>query len=474
MGSSEHLYLQIAAIFEKQIMSGILKTGDRLPSVRVLSREQGVSISTSLQSYYHLEAKGLIESRPQSGYFVSFSPKHFPAVPSRSAPEQTTASDDAAEMISEVFGNSGDMNMVKLSMSVPSEELLPVARLNKAMTEAMRKLKSGGTIYDSVEGNEDLRRQIARWSMNWGGKPASDDIITTAGCMNALSFSMMAVANPGDTIAVESPCYFGVLQLARSMGIHIAELPTDPITGIDPDALRKHLALGKTQAVVLNSNFSNPLSSCIPDENKQEIVRIIQRYNTPLIEDDIYGDVYFGKGRPRCCKTYDDSGLVLLCGSVSKTLAPGYRVGWVIPGKYIEKIKRLKMYHTVASATIQQQAVAMFLENGRYEHHLRRLRNTLHANSLQYTRAVSEYFPKKTKISRPQGGFLLWLELDPRINTYELYKQAMQYGISTSPGRMFTMQNQYQNCIRLSYGMIWDEKINKSLQVIGMLAAKML
>jgi DNA-binding transcriptional MocR family regulator len=149
-------------------------------------------------------------------------------------------------------------------------------------------------------------------------------------------------------------------------------------------------------------------------------------------------------------------------------------VGWVIPGKYIEKIKRLKMYHTVASATIQQQAVAMFLENGRYEHHLRRLRNTLHANSLQYTRAVSEYFPKKTKISRPQGGFLLWLELDPRINTYELYKQAMQYGISTSPGRMFTMQNQYQNCIRLSYGMIWDEKINKSLQVIGMLAAKML
>lgn len=474
MESTEHLYLKISGIFEKQILNGILQTGDRLPSVRVMSREQGVSISTALQSYYHLEAKGLIETRPQSGYYVSFSPKNTLAIPSISAPDQTSHSTDAADMISEVFCQPADKSLVKLSLSVPSEELLPIARLNKAMNEAMRRLQAGGTLYESLEGNENLRRQIARWSMNWGGKPVSDEIITTAGCMNALSFSIMAVASPGDTIAVESPCYFGVLQLALNMGIKIVELPTDPITGIDPDALRKHLSLGKTKAVILNSNFSNPLSSCIPNENKKEIVRIIQRFNTPLIEDDIYGDVYFGKGRPRCCKTYDDSGLVLLCSSVSKTLAPGYRVGWVIPGNYLEKIKRLKMYHAVSSATIQQQAVAMFLENGRYEHHLRKLRNTLHLNSLQYIRAVSEYFPKNTKISRPQGGFLLWLELDSRINTYELYKRGIQQGISITPGSIFTMQNQYQNCMRLSYGMLWNEKIKNSLQEIGKIAENML
>lgn len=474
MEQADHLYVKIAVNIETQIKSGVLKIGDRLPSVRVMQKEQGVSASTILQAYYNLESKGLIETRPQSGYYVCFSTRKFPAMPEKSAPDPKPCYNDAEEMIAEVYQHIASEKLVKFSLSVPSAEFLPIAKLNKAMVEAMRKLQGSGTLYEHIQGNENLRRQIARLSIHWNGNLTQEDIVTTAGCMNALSFSLMAVAEKGDTIAVESPLYFGVLQLARNMGINILEIPTDPQTGIDPDALKKALQSSKIKAVILISNFNNPLTSCIPDDNKREIVRLIQRYNIPLIEDDLYGDVYFGTGRPKSCKSFDDSGLVLWCGSFSKTLAPGYRIGWVAPGKYLEKVRRLKMYHAVASTTLQQEAVANFLENGRYEHHLRKLRNTLYSNSLQYTRSISEHFPDDTKISRPQGGFLLWMELNKKVNTYELYREAIKYDISISPGRMFTLQDRYHHCLRLSYGMPWNDGIRNSLKMLGSLVKKMI
>ncbi|HEY4785737.1 MAG TPA: PLP-dependent aminotransferase family protein, partial [Bacteroidales bacterium] len=199
----------------------------------------------------------------------------------------------------------------------------------------------------------------------------------------------------------------------------------------------------------------------------------IQQYDIPLIEDDLYGDVYFAKSRPKSCKTYDDSGLVLWCGSVSKTLAPGYRVGWVAPGRFLDKIKMLKMYHLVSSSTLEQEAVARFLANGRYEHHLRRLRSILHANSIQYIRTISEYFPQGTRLTCPQGGFLIWIELNKSIDTYEIYKKAIQYGISIGPGRMFTLQNQYQQCMRLSYGLLWNDQTKEALKKLGKVIGEM-
>ncbi len=464
---NSHLYNRIAYTIENQIYNDVLKIGDRLPSVRIMSKEHGVSISTILQAYYMLESKGLIEARPQSGYYIRFSPRKFPQIPIMSQPKSLLTRNNAEDIIGEVYSGIADESLMKFSLSVPSQELLPIAKLNKAVTESMRCLPGSGTTYENIQGNEKLRRQIAKWAIHWDGKLTHEDIVTTAGCMNALSFSLMAVAEKGDTIAVESPTYFGILQLANNLGLKVLELPTDPQTGINPDTIKKILATNKIKALLLISNFNNPLTSIIPDDNKKEIVRLIEQYNVPLIEDDIYGDVYFGKGRPKTCKTFDTSGLVLWCGSVSKTLAPGYRVGWVAPGRYLEKIKRLKMYHAVSSPSLQQEAIARFLENGRYEHHLRKLRNTLHANSLQYTRAISEYFPEATRISRPEGGFLLWMELKKTINTYDLFREAIKHNISISPGRMFTLQDQYNHCLRLSYGLTWNEKTDNSLRILG-------
>lgn len=469
-----HLYLAIADDIEQRIMSNVLQIGERLPSVRTLSKMHNVSMSTTLQAYYHLEGKGLVEARPQSGYFVRFNPSRFPKKVEKSNPRQVTKAKSVEAIISEVYDDFAMQGMIRFSLSVPAPELLPLAKLNKAMVQAMRDLPANGTSYESIQGNESLRRQIAKTSIEWGGHLQPDDIITTAGCMSAISYCLLALTKPGDTIAVESPVYFGMLRFAQSIGVKVLELPTDPDTGVDPDDLKKALDKHDIKACFFVTNFSNPLGYCMPDEQKEATVRLLSKYGVPLIEDDLYGEVYFGKQRPKSCKSFDEEGNVLWCGSISKTLAPGFRVGWVAPGKYTEKVKRLKLYNSITSATPQQAAIASFMAEGRYDNHMRKLRQTLHANSLQFTRAINEYFPDNIKMSIPNGGFTLWLELDKKIDTYNVYREAVQQKISIAPGSMFTLQERYGNCMRISYGMPWSAQVDNALKTLGGLVKGMM
>lgn len=463
----EVLYQRIATVLTEQIKNGTLKTGDKMPSLRTLHKAYGVSMNTAIQAYLELEANGLIVSRPQSGYYVNYKPSNL-SVPSVSKPANRAKPESVETLISKVYATLSNNDVTRLSLGVPENELLPIAKLNKELVNAMHNLTGSGTEYEEIQGNRKLRRDIARLTYTWNGNLSEDDIVTTAGAMNAISFGLMALTQKGDTIAVESPVYFGILQLAKSLGLNVIELPTHPVTGIEPDALKK--TLPQIKVCMLVSNFNNPLGSCMPDEHKKEVVKMLSERGIPLIEDDLYGDVYFGNSRPKPCKAFDEEGLVLWSGSVSKTLAPGYRVGWLAPGKFKDKIVHQKLIHTVSSTTITQEAIANFLEKGRYEHHLRKLRSELHANSLQFARAIAEYFPDGTKISRPQGGFMLWVELDKRIDTAELYDRAIRQKISIAPGRMFSLQNQFNNCMRLSYGQCWSEQIDDKLKQLGRIA----
>lgn len=466
---TDHKYIDVADRIEKLIETGVLKVGDKLLSVRALSKEQGISLSTAFQSYYLLESKGLIEARPQSGYYVRYSPQHFLDLPKSCEPLNDAVPVSVDEMINSVYHDLNNDKLIHFSLGVPSIDLLPAAKLNKAVTQAIRESKTSCMGYEHIQGNVALRRQIARQAFNWGGTYTDDDVVVTAGCVEALALCIKAVTKPGDTVAIESPTYFAVFQVMESHGLKVVEIPTDPVTGIDLDYLEKAIPRFNIKACLFVCNFNNPMGSCMPDENKKRLVDMLAKKEIPLIEDDIYGEMYFGKTRPKTCKSFDKKGLVLHCSSFSKSLAPGYRIGWIIPGKFKDKVIKLKRMHTVATNTLAQAAIALFLSNGRYELHLRHLRKALHTQSLKYVQAICEYFPEDTRITRPQGGFVLWVELNERINTYKLHKKALKQNIGIAPGQIFSSQARFENCFRLSYGEPWSTRIEEGIKALGKL-----
>jgi DNA-binding transcriptional MocR family regulator len=467
--SKDFLYNVIANGIASQIRGGVLKPGDRLPSVRTLCQEHRVGMNTAKRVFMELEAQSLIDSKPQSGYFVRQQMYRELPLPEVSRPSAIANEHEPNELLSKVYANMGRNELTLFSIAAAAGALLPLAKLKKEIVYANRTLKNGGIDYELVQGNINLRRMIAVRSLSWGGNLHEDDLITTGGGMQALSFCLMALLKSGDTIAIESPCYPGILQLAVSLGLKVLELPTHPVTGIEIEGLKS--AIPKINLCLLIPNFNTPLGSCMPDDNKKEVVALLAKHNIPLVEDDVYGDIYFGTQRPRCCKSFDLDGNVVWCSSISKTLAPGYRVGWIAPGKYKDKIMKQKLVHAISSTSIVQEAVANFLKTGKYENHLRQFRRTLENNCQNYIRAIAEYFPENTKITRPQGGLTLWIELDKNIDTVKLYDLAIKQGISIAPGRMFTLQDQFENCVRLCIGLPWTDELNQKLKQLGKLAA---
>lgn len=459
------LYQKIAKTIEEQIENGVLQYGDKLPSVRSAQKLYNVSLNTAKKAYLELESKSLIESRPRSGYFIGkLSKKNLP-LPSVSKLDPKQHIQTAEDLVDKVFGTISNHEITQFGLSVPGQNFLPIAKLNKGIINAVKTRNDGGTSYEPVQGNKRLRKEIAKWSMVLDGKLTETDLIITSGAMNAIYNGLMAVTQPGDAVAIETPAYFGFLQAIKLLGLRAIEVPTHPILGVDLDALKK--ILPDVSACCFITNFNNPLGFQMPDNHKIELVKMLSHYHVPLIEDDIYGNLFFGAERPKPCKYYDEEGLVMWSGSVSKTLAPGYRVGWVAPGQFKEKILRQKIAQTVCTPSLFSDVIADFLEFGRYDHHLRTFRNKLHSNYLQMKRAVETYFPDNTKISQPKGGFMLWLELDKRLKTEDMYDQAYDQQINFAPGRIFSQHNQYNNCMRLNYAMEWNDRVENDLQKLG-------
>jgi DNA-binding transcriptional MocR family regulator len=468
----EHLYVEVAERIEQLIEKKSLKVGDKLLSVRALSKEQGISLSTAFQAYYFLESKGLIEARPQSGYYVKFSPLHTLGICTTSEPLNEAIPVTVDDMISSVYHDLRSTEILSFSLGAPHVSLLPAAKLNKSVMHVIRNEKDHCLNYEHVQGNELLRKQIARLSFNWGGALSDEDIVITAGCMEAISFCLQAVTKPGDAVATEGPTFYGIFRVMQSLGLKVVEIPSDPQTGVDINYLEQSIRKFNIKACVFVCNFNNPIGSCMPDERKKKLVDMLAKKDIPLIEDDIYGELFFGKTRPKTCKTFDKKGLVLQCASFSKSLTPGYRIGWAVPGKFKEKVIRLKRMNNVATNTLTQAAIAHFLQNGRYELHLRHLRKALHTHCLRYSQAVCEFFPEDTKISRPQGGFMLWVEMNKKVDAFKLHKRALKHKIGIAPGHIFSSHDQFHNHFRLSFGLPWSSRVEDGIRTLGDLIKK--
>ena len=474
LGSNDHLYIQVSEGIEKMIAEEVLRIGDKLPSVRVLSDEYGISMGTAFQAYYHLEGRGLIEARPKSGYYVRFNHHRFPQLPDPIQPDTLSHDVSVKEMINSIYTDIVAAGTINFALAVPDPSLLPAAKINKSVVHALRNGKEHCINYENTQGNIDLRKEIAKLSFNWGGKVKPGEVIVTTGCLEAITMCLKAVTSYGDTVAVECPTYFGIYQAIENIGLKVVEILSDPVTGIDLDSLEKAIKKSHVKACVAIPNFNNPLGSCMPDENKKKLVDIITKHHIPLIEDDIYGELYFGKTRPKTCKYYDKKGLVMYCSSLSKSLTPGYRIGWAIPGKYFEEVKQMKRMHNITCPTITQAAIAHYLKNGRFEYHLKNLRKALHTQSLRYVQAIIKYFPADTKVSRPHGGFILWLELNKKVDAFKLRTEAMKNNISITPGKIFSSSCNYSNCIRITFGKPWSDDVDYGLMILGKLVKKMI
>lgn len=468
-----NLYERVAGHIQDLIEKGTLRPGERIPSVRRLSDQQGVSVSTVLQAYTVLEDRGLIEARPQSGYYVRVQSWKPPAEPEMSRPTTRATEVTVGELVMRVMKAVRDPGLVALGAAIPSPELLPTRQLNRAMAALGRRSPELGSSYDVPPGLTALRIQIARRALDAGCALSPEEIVTTCGGMEALHLSLSAVAKPGDTIAIESPTYFGILQCIESLGMKALEIPTHPRDGVSLDALAYALEHQPIAACLFVLNFNNPLGSCMPDENKRLLVEMLAEREIPLIEDDIYGDVSFTPQRPKTAKAFDKKGLVLLCDSFSKTLAPGYRVGWVAPGRFQEKVELLKTVSTIATATLPQMAIADFLANGGYAHHLRRVQRVYSDQVNLVTEAIAKYFPEETKLTRPSGGQVLWVELPAHIDSLELFHRALTEKISIAPGPIFSAKQKFRNFIRINCGNPWTLTVERALKTLGRIVTTM-
>jgi DNA-binding transcriptional MocR family regulator len=465
------LYRQIAARITRLIEQDTFRPGERIPSVRGLSKQMGVSLATVLSAYGLLEDQGLIEARPQSGYYVRarFSGTPVPTVSELPSPAVIPTPLSISRIGAMLCGDLRNRDLVPLGAAVPNPDLLPVEKLTRALGFATRRNKNESVSYDFLPGHKGLRVQIARRAMRAGCLLTPEDIVTTHGCTEAVSLCFRAICRPGDTVAVESPAFFGSLQTIEMLGLNAVEIPAHPDHGMSIDALRYAIEHNSINACLIVSNFSNPLGSCMPEENKKDLVELLAAHEIPLIEDDIYGDLCFSDDRPIVAKAFDMKGLVLLCSSFSKTIAPGYRVGWVAPGRFQAQVERFKVLSNIATTTPTQSAVAEFLANGGYDHYLRKIRKTYQRQTTLMAQAVVRYFPDDTRVTRPAGGHVLWVEFPEHVDSLKLYESALAAGITIAPGPIFSAKQKYRNCIRLNAGY-WSDAIEQAVAILGRLA----
>ncbi|HXU77482.1 MAG TPA: PLP-dependent aminotransferase family protein [Methylomirabilota bacterium] len=465
------LYRQVALRISELIEHGTLRPGERVPSVRKCSEQQKVSIATVMQAYRLLESRGIIEARPQSGYYVRRQRWTPPPEPAMTKPARRAVQVQVSDLILQVVKAGRDSDLIRLGATLPPAELFPLRELNRIAASVGRRSPITANSFDAPPGNHALRVQIARRAMEAGCMLAPDDIITTVGATEALNLCLRAVAKPGDVIAIESPTFFGILQIIESLGMRVCEIPTFPRHGVCLDELESRLKCCRIKACVFTPNFSNPLGSCMPDEKKQRLVKMLTKYKIPLIEDDIYGNLSFDGSRPRVAKAFDEEGWVLLCDSFTKTLSPGSRVGWVAPGRFRARVEFLKFVNTCATPTLPQMAIAEFLQNGGYDHHLRKMRRFYACQMERMSEAVSRYFPPGTGMTRPTGGMCLWVELAPEVDALALYEEALAAKITIAPGPVFSASRKFQNFIRLNCGNPWSDSIENAIRTLGKLVA---
>lgn len=454
----QNLYQSIAHELARGIEAGVFRVGDKMPGIRATCENKGVSAATAVAAYRQLEVEGYIEARPRSGFYVCPRGAPLPEPKAIELPQKRPRLVNSQQWILDLIDDVGDQSVVNFGSAVADASFLPTQLIEKHLKKVARLHRKAVAQYAMPVGAEALREQLASRMTQIGCFTRAEDIVVTNGCQEAIVIALKVLTRPGDTIALESPTYHGHLQVAESLGLRVVEIPSHPSTGISLQALQLALEKWPIKACLIVPNFSNPLGSLMPARHKKSLVSMLTDADVALIEDDIYGDLAFDQQRPSTLKALDRSDNIIYCSSFSKTLSPGLRIGWMLPGRHIQQATYQKFITSVATNSIGQLAVAEMLASGQYLRHLRQMRGKLAAGIAQATRIISRHFPSGTKVTKPTGGYVLWVELPAGSNALELAKRARDRGISIAPGPMFSATGKYTRFMRISCAQEWNER----------------
>ncbi len=459
-------YQHLANLLADRIQQGLYRHGEKLPSVRSLSLEHGVSISTVQQAYQTLETLQLITPQPRSGYYVAPA-KAQPPVPPMSRPVQRPVEITQWDQVLDMLEVNRDKSVIPFSSGAPDTAQPTLKPLWRELSRAVQHNMEEVLGYDELSGRRELREQIARLMLDGGSVVTADDLIITSGCHSALTLALMAVCQPGDIVAVESPAYYGTMQRLRGLGIKVIEIPTDSQTGISVEALELALDQWPVKGILLVPNCHNPLGFIMPDARKRAILALAQRHDIVIFEDDIYGELASDYPRPRTIHSWDIDGRVLLCSSLTKTVAPGLRIGWISPGRYRDRVLHMKYTVSGSSVPATQMAATTFIREGHYHRHIRRMRQIYQRNMELYTCWLREYFPCGICVTRPKGGFMLWVELPEQVDMVCVAQQLCRLKIHVAPGSLFSASGKYRNCVRINCALPPDDKHREVMKKIG-------
>jgi DNA-binding transcriptional MocR family regulator len=465
------LYLQLALRLAQMVASGALQPGQRLPSVRDSAAQNNVSVSTVVQALATLEEHRLVQPRARSGYFVAAASRAKAAAlvrKIRHEPELAKAMPGAASAV------AVPKPLVSFAGYAPKDkDFFDTDRIRVALSRAARLKRDTLAEYTSSVGTLALRNAVALRGLHLGCALKAEDIVITSGCINAVALCLQAVTQPGDMVAIESPTFFGFLDLLESLNLKALALPTDPRSGVSLPALQLALDTQPIKALLLVPTLSNPLASVMPLTHKRALARLVAQYRVPLIEDVVFNDLLATDARRRAVKAYDSEGWVMTCGSFAKTVAPGIRLGWVDAGRWSKQVGTLKRVQGAATNAVLEHALADLLTQGSYESHVRRLCLLMKQRLGQARKIIQAHFPAGTKVNDPPAGYTLWVELPAAVDTMLLFDACKAQGIVVGPGQLFCASHRYRHCLRLSFSGFWGELEQAALAKVGRLACQL-
>lgn len=457
----QYSYEIFTSVIEEQIKNETFRNGDRLPSVRAIKEKYHISVSSVQSGYEYLMLKGLVKSNPRSGYFVDYQNDKIPKAETKLLPVSKDVAFSKNVLLTSARDKPSAIN--SFNNTAPGDFLVPQKLILRTMQEVIREKGSALLRYYPPNGSFELRNLIADRMNKLNCSMNAEEIIITDGTLQALFIALHTVTKEGDVIAIESPCVFSVLEVAANLNLKIIEIPVNYQDGFDIEYLKKVCETNTIKALVVTPNFHNPTGILMKEETKKDLAELAENFQFPIIENDIYGDIYFSEKRPTCIKSFDQKGWVITVSSFSKTLAPGIRLGWLNAGKFYAQAEKSKFSLGRTVSPIYQELMIKLLIKNSYDRHLRSFRKKLNQQAMLLLNTLRTYFPKDSYFHQPEGGYSIWGELPERIDMDKFYEYCEKNRILFTPGNTFSVSGEYKRCFRI----VFAEYMNtESLELI--------